>query len=169
MRRAAVAILIMFGLSTSSSTEALAWGRRGHRTVAAIAMLLIPQKAAQMSEILSQLEIDNDFINAVSYPDEFIRDHDPTHKFDAGHFANHRNDQQSFQCGECLFKALSDNLAIINRGKADKSEAVAVAWVIHLVGDLHQPLHMDERLHGGNDFHVTYRGESECKTDVQWS
>jgi hypothetical protein len=41
---------------------------------------------------------------------------------------------------------------------------VAIAWVIHLVGDLHQPLHMSGRLRGGNDFHVTYRGKTECKT-----
>jgi hypothetical protein len=63
----------------------------------------------------------------------------------------------------CLFKALQDNLAIVRAGKKDKSEAVAIAWVLHLVGDLHQPLHMAERLRGGNGFHVTYRGKAECK------
>ena len=161
MWRAALAILIAI-MTTSVSTEALAWGGRGHRIVAAIAMLLISEKAAQMNTILGQLEKDNNFVDAASYPDEFIRSE--THTFDTWHFADLPDGGQTFVCGECLFKALSENLAIIKSGKKDKSGAVAIAWVIHLVGDLHQPLHMSGRLRGGNDFHVTYRGKTECKT-----
>lgn len=144
-------------------SEAFAWGGLGHRTVAGIAMSLIPDKAAQMNTILRKLEKDNNFVDAASYPDEFIRDHDPAHKFNSWHFADLKDDGQTFDCGECLFKALSDNLAIIRAGKKDKAEAVAIAWVLHLVGDLSQPLHMAERLRGGNDFHVTYRGKAQCK------
>jgi S1/P1 Nuclease len=161
MWRAALATLIAV-VTTSVSTEALAWGGRGHRIVAAIAMLLIPEKAAQMNTILGQLEKDNNFVDAASYPDEFIRAE--THTFDTWHFADLPDGGQTFVCGECLFKALSENLAIIKSGKKDKSGAVAIAWVIHLVGDLHQPLHMSGRLRGGNEFHVTYRGKTECKT-----
>jgi nuclease S1 len=161
MWRTALATLIAV-VTTSVSTEALAWGGRGHRIVAAIAMLLIPEKAAQMNTILGQLEKDNNFVDAASYPDEFIRAE--THTFDTWHFADLPDGGQTFVCGECLFKALSENLAIIKSGKKDKSGAVAIAWVIHLVGDLHQPLHMSGRLRGGNDFHVTYRGKTECKT-----
>jgi len=162
MWRAALAILIAT-TTTSLSTDALAWGGRGHRIVAAIAMLLIPQKAAQMNTILGQLEIDNNFVDAASYPDEFIREHDEGHKFNRWHFANLRDDNHTFVCGECLLKALPDNLAVVHAGKTDKPTAVAISWVIHLVGDLHQPLHMSGRLSGGNDFHVTYRGKTECK------
>jgi hypothetical protein len=144
-------------------SEAFAWGGLGHRTVAAIAMSLIPQKAAQMNTILGQLEKDNNFIDAASYPDEFIRDHDPARVFNPWHFADLRDDGKQFVCGNCLFKALADNLAVIQAGKRDKSEAVAIAWVLHLVGDLNQPLHMADRLLGGNNFHVTYRGQTQCK------
>jgi len=145
------------------ASDAAAWGGLGHRTVAAIAMRLIPQKAAKMDAILKQLEKDNNFIDAASYPDEFIRDHDPAGKFSSWHFADLRDDKKPFVCGECLFNELQDNLAIIHMGKDDKADAVAIAWVIHLVGDLHQPLHMTGRLRGGNDFHVTYRGKAACK------
>lgn len=162
MWRAALAILIAT-TTTSLSTDALAWGGRGHRIVAAIAMLLIPEKAAQMNTILGQLEMDNNFIDAASYPDEFIRDHDEGHKFNRWHFANLRDDGHTFICGECLLKALPDNLAIVHAGKKDKPTAVAISWVIHLVGDLHQPLHMSGRQGGGNSFQVTYRGKAECK------
>jgi S1/P1 Nuclease len=188
-----VVLLILCG----APGAALACGGHGHRTVAAIAMSLIPEKAARMSAILTQLETDDNFIDAASYPDEFIRDHDLERKFSPWHFSDLRtlgtlneplpedtipplagsideidalnlppvlrDDGRPFVCGECLFKALQDNIAIIRAGRKDKSEPVAIAWVLHLVGDLHQPLHMAERLRGGNDFHVTYRGKAECK------
>ncbi len=162
MWRAALAVLIA-AATTALSTQALAWGGRGHRTVAAIAMLLIPEKAARMNTILGKLEQNNNFIDAASYPDEFLRSHDPNHKFGPWHFADLPDDGTTFICGKCLFKALPASLAKVRAGKKNKSTAVAIAWVIHLVGDLHQPLHMSGRLRGGNDFHVTYRGKSECK------
>jgi len=146
-----------------NSPSAEAWGGLGHRVVASIAMILIPEKAGRMEAILGQLEMDKTFIDAASYPDEFIRNHDKTRQFAPWHFADLRDDGQPFVCGECLFMALPQNLTTIRAGAGDKSEAVAIAWVIHLVGDLHQPLHMEERLRGGNNFHVTYRGKKVCK------
>jgi hypothetical protein len=143
---------------------ASAWGGRGHRTIAAVAMVLIPEKAARLNAILGQLEMDNNFIDAASYPDEYVRGHDPNHKMSGWHFADLPDDDTPFVCGDCLFTALRNNLDIVKAGKGDKAEAEAIAWVIHLVGDLHQPLHMDKRLRGGNDFHVTYRGKKECKS-----
>lgn len=154
------ALLLLF----SGTQQASAWGGRGHRTIAAVAMVLIPDKAAKLNTILGQLEQDNDFIDAASYPDEFVRSHDPGHKQSPWHYADLPDDNTPFVCGECLFKALQTNLDIVKEGKGDKAEAEAIAWVIHLVGDLHQPLHMDARLKGGNDFHVTYRGKKECKS-----
>jgi hypothetical protein len=155
--------LLIFALMIClSSSSALAWGGLGHRTVAAIAMLLIPEKAAKMEAILAQLEMDGDFVDAAAYPDEFIADHDRNHKFDAWHFAALPDDATPFVCGECLLKTLPAELAIMRQGGGGKSEAVAIAWVEDLVGDLHQPLRMDARLRGGSLFHVSYRGIKAC-------
>jgi hypothetical protein len=146
----------------ATSSSAFAWGGLGHRTVAAIAMLLIPEKAAKMDAILAQLEMDGNFVDAASYPDEFIQDHDPGHKFNSWHDAGLPDDGTPFVCGECLFKALPAELAIMRQGGGGKAEAVAIAWVENLVGDLHQPLRMDARLRGGSLFHVSYRGIKAC-------
>ena len=62
----------------------------------------------------------------------------------------------------CLFDELAANLAILRQGKHDAAEAVALSWVIHLVGDLHQPLHVEAKDVGGSFFPVTYRGSSAC-------
>lgn len=163
MWRTSAAVVVAATIASSISTEALAWGGRGHRIVAAVAAVLIPEKAAKMDAILQQLELDNSFVDAASYPDEYVRDHDPQKKFSPWHYANLPDNGNPFNCGKCLFNALQNNLAIIKAGKGDKGEAVAIAWVDHLVGDLHQPLHMSGRLAGGNGFNVTYRGQSKCK------
>lgn len=140
--------------------HASAWGGRGHRVVAAIAMALIPDKAADMNLVLQQLETDSNFVDAASYPDEFLRRQ--SHSFDEWHYADLPDDNAPFICNECLLNALDKNLAVLRKGRRDMDDAVAIAWVIHLVGDLHQPLHMTGRDRGGNNFHVTYRGAGLC-------
>jgi hypothetical protein len=155
-------VVLLAALSTLGfAAPACAWGALGHRVIASIAMKLIPQKGADIDFVLRQLEMDADFIDAASYPDEFIRDHDPDRQFSSWHFANLPDDGTPFVCAECLFTALQDNLAAVRTGSGDKSQALAIAWVMHLVGDLHQPLHMSGRLRGGNDFAVTYRGRKQ--------
>ena len=152
----AAALLAVWAFPTAS----LAWGGLGHRTVAAIAaQLLPPQKLAHLNTVLAQLETDNNFVDAASYPDEFLRTHAPETK--SWHFAD-IPDTGAFTCGICLYSQLPLNLAIVHADKGDKADAVAIAWVIHLVGDLHQPLHMEARERGGNSFAVTYRGSGKC-------
>lgn len=143
---------------------ALAWGGHGHRAVAAIAARLLPADRYQrMNAVMAKLEKDKNFIDGASYPDEYVRSVDPSK--DPWHFADLPDGAATFHCGQCLFYALDRNLAIIRQGNHDYKEAVALAWVIHLVGDMHQPLHMTGRDGGGNGFAVTYRhGQgAQCK------
>lgn len=149
-------------LIAGAPTSAFAWGAVGHRTVAAIAVrLLPPAKVAKMSAIMASLEKDNDVIDGASYPDEYLRNAAP--QFNNWHFADLPDDGSRYDCkNDCLFYALDKELAVVREGNGDKAEAVALAWVIHLVGDLHQPLHMTGRDKGGNHFAVTYRGQDTC-------
>jgi hypothetical protein len=168
MRLASAVAGIALAISAILPTSAFAWGGLGHRTVAAIAAdLLPPAKVAKINQIMGQLEIDKNMIDGASYPDEYIRGHDSKHAFDAWHYADIPDaNPQSFKCltakTDCLFDALSQNLAIVRQNKGDKQEAIALAWVIHLVGDMHQPLHMEATARGGNGINVTYRGSSTC-------
>ena len=68
MRMIGLRLIVTLVMLGGLSAEASAWGGRGHRTVAAIAMALIPEKAARLNAILGQLETDNNFIDAASYP-----------------------------------------------------------------------------------------------------
>jgi nuclease S1 len=107
--------------------RALGWGGFGHRTVAAIAMQLVPPAKIQaMNTLLAQFEMDRNFIDAASYPDEWIRDHDPKCQFSTWHYADLPDEGSEFVCKECLFKALSANLAP-RRPLARRQQAERVA------------------------------------------
>jgi S1/P1 Nuclease len=45
-----------------------------------------------------------------------------------------------------------------------EAKALAMSWVIHLMGDLHQPMHVTDRGdRGGNEFKVTINGRTRCR------
>jgi hypothetical protein len=44
--------------------------------------------------------------------------------------------------GESIIKAFPENLSTTNSTTSDdQARAIALCWVIHLIGDIHQPLH----------------------------
>jgi hypothetical protein len=67
------------------------------------------------------------------------------------------------QCGtgHCIIAELErDRQALTDSGSTDIERAEALRFLIHLIGDLHQPLHVaDHNDHGGNDRNVMLRGE----------
>jgi hypothetical protein len=161
-------VLLLCLLASALPSSAYAWGGVGHRVVAAIALALIPDKAAKISPLLAKLEMDKRFIDAASYPDEYVRAHDPDKVMAPWHFADlPEAGAPPFQChGDCLFDALGQQMAIFaDTTKPELARAQALAWIEHLIGDMHQPLHMIARLRGGNEFAVTYRGLKSCGTN----
>lgn len=60
---------------------------------------------------------------------------------------------------------------------SDKDKAIAIAWIMHLTGDIHQPLHTSARVtdrepkgdQGGNLFHLTPEGTPRDKqVNLHW-
>lgn len=69
-----------------------------------------------------------------------------------------------FEEGGVAVEKLSDfDRLIRNRSASDKDKAIAIAWIMHLAGDIHQPLHTSARVtdlepkgdQGGNLFLLT--------------
>jgi hypothetical protein len=143
-------------------SPALAWGKTGHRVVAAIADTQLSGLArAHIREILGGAE---SLDEAANWPDEMrsapgefwqktatpwhyvtlngiIYDHAPR-EGDALQALNH-------------FRLM---LQDPNASRADKQ--MALRFIVHLVGDLHQPLHVGKCCDkGGNDVKVTWFGK----------
>jgi nuclease S1 len=168
MRKLLATTLIGAASLACVSTHALAWGGHGHRIVAAIAFkLLPPEKAAALDKLLQQSDVKRNFVEAASYADEVIRGEDHAGKFSPWHFVDwpdkRKKYNDSFCEPTCIIDELPDQIDAASTQTDQDDKALALSWVIHLVGDIHQPLHVSDRKdRGGNDFHVTYRGSSEC-------
>jgi ribosomal protein S26 len=83
-----------------------------------------------------------------------------------------------FEEGGVAVDKLEDFDKVIRDASAsDKDKAIAIAWIMHLTGDLHQPLHTSARVtdlepkgdQGGNTFLLTPPGTPrENQTSLHW-
>ncbi|MEO6785305.1 MAG: S1/P1 nuclease [Chthoniobacteraceae bacterium] len=154
------------------------WGPGGHMIVAQIAFdRLNPKAKAQAAKLLA-IPIDpaaisakdRDFVNAAHWADD-LRPFQRFDSFKALHFI----DQPFSADGTALPKlptpnivtALTDNVNILKTSKDPNAQAQALRFIIHFVGDIHQPLHCATRvdkLHptgdrGGNELTIRINGK----------
>ena len=154
-----VATLIGFyGLTTG---PAFSWFDNGHRIVALIAQVnLKPETANKIEEILGERMT---LADAAVWPDHegrSVRDFNPLHYVSIPETAAGYDRERDCPERNCMVEALNWFLTVI----ADKHAPIAVrrvalCYVAHLVGDMHQPLHAGRAAdRGGVDFPVSYRG-----------
>lgn len=76
--------------------------------------------------------------------------------------------------GGKLMEKLADFDKVIRGSASNPEKAIAIAWLEHLIGDIHQPLHTTGRVYntedtkgdqGGNLFSLTPKGTSRDKSD----
>jgi len=143
-------------------SPALAWGKTGHRVVAAIADTQLSGLArAHVEQILGPGE---SLDEAANWPDEmraapgdfWQKTATPWHYVTLnGIIYDHAPPE-----GDALeaLGRFSKTLQDPNASRADKQ--LALRFIVHLVGDLHQPLHVGKCCDkGGNDVKVTWFGK----------
>jgi S1/P1 Nuclease len=157
-----VPIAAVAALAALISAPALAWGKTGHRVVAAIANTQLSGLArAHIREILGPGE---SLDEAANWPDEMRSDPaqfwqktaTPWHYVTLnGIIYDHTPPEgDALQALDHFTKVLKDP----NASLAGKQ--TALRFVVHLVGDLHQPLHVGKCCdRGGNDVKVTWFGK----------
>lgn len=169
MRCGLIAGLFSAFILTCFSNSAFAWGGDGHRIVAAIAFkLLPPEKAAKLDSLLRRSIVDRGFIDAASYADEVIRGEDHSNKFSPWHYVDWEDTSSdyldSFCKPDCIIRELPQQIQTAKTAADTDEKAIALSWILHLVGDLHQPLHVSDRHdRGGNEFIVLYRHHKTCR------
>ena len=143
-------------------SPAFAWGKTGHRVVAAIADTQLSGLArAHIREILGPGESLDD---AANWPDEMRSDpaifwqktSTPWHyvTLNGITYDHAPPDGDALEALDRFRKVLQDRQASL----ADKQ--LALRFIIHIVGDLHQPLHVGKCCDkGGNDVKVTFFGK----------
>jgi len=141
-------------------SSAFAWGPTGHRVVARIAEKhLSPKAAGAVAELLGP-----DTLPEVSTWADEIRSDPDWQRASPWHYIN-IEDGQSFETmarppGGDIISQLEQVDAVLRNSKSPREQKiVALKFLVHLVADLHQPLHVGRASdRGGNEIRVTWHG-----------
>jgi S1/P1 Nuclease len=149
-----------------------AWGREGHRLTALVAeQYLTPETKSQIAELLGKETL----ADVSSWADAYRAEHPETGKW---HYVDIPEAEASFDRNrDCPVSTidpkspwrdcLTDRILYFEGRLGDtalspEQRAMALKFVVHLIGDVHQPFHAlaDER--GGNGIIVNFMGSSAC-------
>lgn len=157
--------MLVLAIGVANSHSALAWGHTGHRSIALLAEQYLNADArAAITDIIGA---DNHLWELSTWPDEIrsdrrtwgytfpwhyisIDDHEDIH----GEFPRSSRGDVLLALDEMLVKIADTSLSREERWQA-------LAFYVHFVGDIHQPLHVGNRQdRGGNSVRVKWFGQS---------
>lgn len=156
-------IALGFALSVASS-PAFAWGPDGHRITGAIADQNLSGAARANVRLLLR---DEDLAEASTWPDEMKSDPAAFWQKEAGpwHYVTVR-DGDAYRPSDAppegdAMTALNRFTATLKNPSASLDDRrLALRFIVHIIGDLHQPLHAGGGTdRGGNEFKVTWFGK----------
>lgn len=167
--------LILLSIALLISGQAQGWGKLGHRVVGEIAeaRLNAPARAA-VAELLRG-EAEPSLAGIANWADE-LRDNNPDlgKRSSRWHYLNfprpmagatadacHYEPARDCRDGDCVVAAIETQRRILaDRRQPSAARLQALKFVVHFVGDVHQPLHAgyaDDL--GGNTAQLRYGGE----------
>lgn len=140
----------------------LAWGPEGHRDVAAIAQKnLKPETLAAFKAMFGPY----DTLAAISvWADDIREEHPetgPWHYIDIPLTASSIDMNRDCREGNCVIGKIHEFEAVLKNKSADPAaRRDALKFLVHFVGDLHQPLHCEDNGdQGGNKVQVIFFGQ----------
>ena len=148
-------------------SSALAWGKAGHRLVAQLADAdLTPAARAEVDRLLAG-EPEPTLAGVASWADE-LRASDPDlgrrsakwHYVNIGESNCRYSARRDCPNGDCVVEALKAQTEILaDRSRPRAERAQALKFVVHFVGDAHQPMHAGYgHDRGGNAHQINFRG-----------
>lgn len=157
MKRLLFVLILLFSVSTCFS-----WGKTGHRVVGYIAQLHLTKKARKnLDRVLA-----NQTLAQVSTYMDFIRSDEKYKHMNPWHYCTIPEGTTYAEVGR---PEVGDVIGTIERlikelkskEFTDEDELFALSCLVHLVGDIHQPLHVGNgEDKGGNDVKVEFFWES---------
>jgi hypothetical protein len=165
-----------------------AWGYEGHRVIAAIALAYLKPNVRMKVDALLAEDSDttaaHDMLSAATWADTWRNSHRETSQW---HFADIELDHPDLDAAcfghppaavpasagpaqACLVDRLKAFEAELGDPKTPQAEKiVALKFVLHFVGDIHQPLHVaDNHDHGGNCVLLSLGGPRSVSLHSYW-
>ena len=164
-------VAVLAALAWAWSAPAFAWGEYGHRTVAAIAMANVrPETRARIAELVKaeqglgtpQCRVRS--LDDASYWPDCLRGQAwrwaytfPWH-YQTEPVCRAFDPKANCANGECVSAQIERNRRVLaDRSLPAAQRLEALAFLAHLVGDIHMPLHSgDNEDHGGNAVKASY-------------
>ena len=168
-------LIACFLLLIFTSSQLLAWGPKGHQIVGDIAKAHLTDTARRN---IQQLLGNDDLASVANWADD-VKARRP--ESFGWHFVDIPKDSSGFsQPRDCYqpddkhpytkedhHNCVVDRIAMFKQVLANQSASredrvEALKFIVHFVGDLHQPLHAIAEARGGNDIHVVEFGSAQC-------
>ena len=156
-----IKLVLIITLQAFFLKAAFAWGAEGHQVVAQIAQSqLSPKAKSQISKLLS-LEPGSSLVSISTWPDEHA-----TKMTARWHYINFPKGSCVYvperDClnGDCVIAALQKQTQILGSKESDETRLLALKYVVHFMGDIHQPLHagyIEDK--GGNNYQIQAFGK----------
>ena len=152
------------GLLGLATPLAMSWGPEGHAIVADIAQAHLDSAAA--AEVASLLKLEGlDRLDQISSWADGNRKEFPHtgtwHYVDIPLKAERYDAARDCKEGNCGVAKLDENVHVLaDKSASPQARLLALKWVVHLVGDIHQPLHAEDNDDkGGNTVQVQFFGQ----------
>jgi hypothetical protein len=136
--------------------QALSWGTEGHQVIAKLAGSQLTAQARTEVTRLLEPEPGSTMVSISTWADEHRNPATAT-----WHYVNFPRRTCTFEAardcsdGKCVVAAIERQSKVLASSATDATRLLALKYIIHFVGDLHQPLHAgygDDR--GGNSYQL---------------
>jgi hypothetical protein len=165
-------------LCLGSVINACAWGHEGHRLIALVAESRLTPDARQQAHLLLGRD---SIVDIASFADDYRQDHPSTGTW---HYVDIPYTQLTYDRNrdcpatppsrfttaadpdiwrDCVVDRIPFFAAQLkNPALSAKDRAFALKMLVHLVGDIHQPMHAIGDARGGNQVRVVFFGSEQC-------
>lgn len=168
-------IALLLACLSLCPSDAMAWSKPGHRMVGEIAQRHLTPAARAQATALLQGEPEPTLAGVASWADDLRKSRPEEYeRTERWHYINFPANTCAYvpkrDCpdGNCVAGQIEEWRAVL----ADRSRPVAerrdaLKFLVHFVGDAHQPLHNTNRKDkGGNDFQISLRTDLAPKGDL---
>lgn len=147
---------VLAALAWLCGPDAHAWGAQGHRVIATLAEKELTPAARKEVNRLLALEPGQTLVSVSTWADEHRSE--PSRPW---HYVNFPRGNCRYKArrdcagGRCVIAAIQTQIEILASSAPDEERLVALKYLIHFAGDVHQPLHagfQDDK--GGNTYQL---------------
>jgi hypothetical protein len=159
LKKLITVLLIFLALCPAS----FGWGHEGHQIIATVA----EDHLDETTKVMIQSLLGNNHLYSIaSWADDVRRERPETkawHYVDVPLGGRYDANRDCALPDSCVVAKINDFEQVLTNKNATRDQrAEALKFVVHFIGDIHQPLHAVKEARGGNEIHVRFLGDDRC-------